>query len=120
MSAAHTVTVTLDKRSESRDVKFTCSGDRSSECHIYPDADEWEEGDGQERTPHEECWLQGWFDNDAYSYFGPDAIDDGGQEGVPLADRSGEIEFEYYQGGHGLTWWWKGGLVFPGNEETDE
>lgn len=108
MSELHTVSVEPSTLIEMPTVKFVCAGTRESECHIYPDAEEWHDEDGQERTAHDECWLQGWFDNDCYAYFGADALNDGGVYGVPNIANVGEIEFEF-EPGAGPTWWWKGG-----------
>lgn len=107
MSGMHSVVVEPDDFHGTPSVKFTCAGTRESDCHIYPDAAEWHEGDDQEHYPHDECWIQGWFDGDSYAYYGPDSLDEGGPYGVPNSARSGAIEVEY-EWGMGITWWWKG------------
>lgn len=107
MSEMHTVTVEPNTTTEIPAVKFTCAGTRESDCHIYPDAEEWHDDDGQERLAHDECWLQGWFDNDCYAYYGEDSLDGGGPDGVPNVAAAGAVEVECEPGSH-ITWWWKG------------
>lgn len=98
----HSVTVTVvDGEAK---VAFTCAGTRTSACHRYPDAEEWSEGDGQERVEHDDCWLKCWFDMGDFGafYSGPDAVDaDDGYEHPPVA-RTGAIE-AMYEGGY-ITW----------------
>lgn len=102
----HTVTVTVrdDFGEPAADVRFVCAGTRESDCHIYPDSEEWSDNDGQERAPHDECWLQGWLDNDMYEYVGDDRISDWeGSKGVPPITRTGHITAEYEWDGY-VTW----------------
>jgi len=74
-------------------VKFTCTGTRESECHNYPSGEDWDDDDGGQDVAHDECWIQGWMDNDAYLYVGPDRVEGwSGYESVPNVSRSGEIE----------------------------
>lgn len=51
---------------------FTCTADETAPCHWYPDAEEWTEGDGQERLPHTECWIGPWMDNGCAETCGPE------------------------------------------------
>lgn len=103
----HTVTVEVREGAYGENeavVSFTCSGTRDSDCHVYPDSEEWEDGDGQERVPHDECWLQGWIDNDMYDYVGDDRVLDWeGSQGVPPIARTAPITAEYEYGGY-MTW----------------
>ena len=54
-------------------IEFTCSGDETSECHQYPDCgcETWDadheaiRGPDHAAIPHERCWMQDWFDNEA-------------------------------------------------------
>lgn len=89
-------------------VSFECRGNRDSECHQYPDCDCEYRDDTHEhpRVPHDECWMQGWFDSDAgHVYDGPDGDDrddtnvprDMGQEGyiVTAFDIDGFVEWSW-------------------------
>lgn len=79
--------------------RFTCTGDRTSPCHMYPDCDcavDQVHCD-HEPAPHDECWIQGWMDAGCDIECGPD--------GEPV--RSGPInvtwggdcgEWEYAEG----------------------
>lgn len=103
----HTVTVTVDEEGLRDKVIFTCAGDETSDCHVYPDAEQWTDDvveDGYPHYAHEKCWLQDWFENDGYFYAGADGLDDGGEWGVPHTARSGPIEHEYDE--WCVTWWW--------------
>ena len=55
--------------------EFTCTGDRTSPCHVYPDCDcaflmtECTHAP----TLHDECWAEGWMtDGDCAEECGPD------------------------------------------------
>lgn len=48
-------------------IVFTCRGHQGSRCHMYPDDCEVWDDDSPGRTPHEECWMQPWFDNECTS-----------------------------------------------------
>ncbi len=76
----HTVTIHGDTITEDGDtyyenvrIEFVCAGDETSPCHQYPDCgceywdDDHETDRGPEHAPvpHEKCWMQDWFDNDA-------------------------------------------------------
>jgi hypothetical protein len=69
---------------DSATVTFQCRGDRTSPCHEYPacDCDYYEPGHAEEHPPvaHDECWLQGWFDNNGHEYAG------NGADGMEAAD----------------------------------
>jgi len=86
-------------------VTFECRGDRNSKCHQYPDCDceGWCEGHEHPSVAHDECWMQGWFDNDGHSYEGPES-NDMDECGVPrdLA-ASGQIVAQYEYDGY-LSW----------------
>ncbi|OZC55124.1 hypothetical protein CH289_07805 [Rhodococcus sp. RS1C4] len=64
MIAGHTVRITEDG------LEFTCHCDRNADCHRYPDCEceSWdadhESEYGHPPAPHDECWMQAWFDND--------------------------------------------------------
>ena len=64
---------------DSAEVTFECRNSRDDGCHQYPDCDcdYWEDGHAQEHPPvaHDDCWLQGWFDNGGHQYEGHDAED---------------------------------------------
>lgn len=85
-------------------VAFTCAGTRTSACHVYPDAEEWSEGDGQERVEHDDCWIAGWFDwgGMGASYAGVDAVDGSDLYLPPPVARTGTIDVTY-EGGY-ITW----------------
>ena len=70
-NALHTVTITGDE--EHPRIEFTCHGGIESACHNYPgcDCESWERvGHPHSIVPHDECWMQGWFDNDCISPMG--------------------------------------------------
>lgn len=54
-------------------VEFTCTGDRSSPCHVFPDnAETWSGEEAQQHgVPHETCWIQDWMDAGCAKYCGP-------------------------------------------------
>ena len=62
----HWAKITGDPRNPQ--IEFTCHGDRSAECHSYPDCDcesymlgaEFD-NQGHPFVPHDECWMQSWF-----------------------------------------------------------
>ena len=66
----HTVTITGGENDTYPRIEFVCAGDRTADCHRYPDCDceswEWDEDDHPHPyVEHEKCWMQGWFDSDA-------------------------------------------------------
>ena len=84
---------------------FVCHGDRDSDCHSYPDCDCESWGDDHEHpfVPHDECWMQGWFDNNAIEYLGVDGdVRNYGYE--PPAHRSGKITANFE--GDYIEWDW--------------
>ena len=98
----HRVTVTAQYDEEGNEltpeVEFECTNLYAS-CHFYPDCgcESWdmghfdEYGVGHERGHHDECWMQGWFDNGGHCYEGHD-YDDMGDYGIPAGmNRSGTI-----------------------------
>lgn len=111
----HHVTVTSrwDAEEEEWDeprVEFECTALYGG-CHFYPACDcDWygdhhleENGPGHERVHHDECWLQGWFDNpEGMDYIGEGAdIDWDG--GIPRGmNRSGRI---HAVGGYDTVEW---------------
>lgn len=114
----HTVTITQNYDEEvalEPTVEFACSGDATSECHMYPGPDcqceSWTySGDkttcedcGVLRIAHDECWAQAWFDNDHHEYVGADA-DESGDYGLPTGSRSGSVNLDFT--GERLDWTW--------------
>ncbi|WP_084969438.1 hypothetical protein [Prescottella equi] len=68
--STHLHTVTITGTDEQPRIEFTCHGDRNSECHSYPDCEceSWNRDDHPHPfAPHDECWMQPWFDNDCTS-----------------------------------------------------
>lgn len=83
--------------------RFECQGSASAACHIYPacDCESWNDdhakdyGPGHEPVQQDECWLQGWFDNDAAVYAGEDATDMR-DNGLPdTLCQEGAIEYSF-------------------------
>lgn len=65
----HTVTITHRDGETLPRIEFRCAGDRTAECHRYPDCgcESWGSDEDEHPHPfveHGECWMQGWFDND--------------------------------------------------------
>lgn len=94
----HTVTVTGrqgdDDTWEEPEVTFICTEAPGVGCRLYPDCDceSWDDSHDHPRVPQNECWMQGWFENDGHSYIGKDADDMGGENGLPEGmNRSGPI-----------------------------
>lgn len=88
-------------------LKFECRGNRTAECHQYPESCGCESFPcGHPYISHEQCWMQDWFDSNCVSYAGED--NDDMQEGCLPRDvtRSGPIttswEDEY------VEWEWAG------------
>ena len=108
----HTVTVIPETGLDPEDpgiptVTFTCTAGRTDDCHIYADGEDWEEPDAV-RTEHDECWAQGWFDNDDYTYAASGDWNFQGPSGVPNAARTGPVVVEFDWIGEGCTWTWEG------------
>lgn len=63
--AVHTVAITIDPVTGRPRITFACHGDRTTECHHYPDlsACECESTCPHPRIDHAQCWMQGWFDH---------------------------------------------------------
>lgn len=81
-------------------VTFQCRGVRTSKCHQYPDCDceSWDDTHEHPHVPHDECWMEGWFDNDGHSYEGDDA-DDMQECGVPTNLAAwGQVAVHYEDG----------------------
>jgi hypothetical protein len=79
-------------------VRFECPW-KYGACHFYPTCDceqlsedhYQEHGPGHERVWHEECWMQGWFDNGGTQYEGED-YDDTNDSCLPNGmNREGRI-----------------------------
>lgn len=68
--ADHLHTVEITGTVDDPRIKFTCHGDNTAPCHLYPacDCEFWdsdhEEEYGHPDIPHDECWMQGWFNED--------------------------------------------------------
>ena len=103
----HHVTVTAQYRADGTEltpnVKFECRTEAGTGCRVYPacECESWDDnhgddhGDGHEPVPHEECWLQGWFDGPSHCYAGDDN-DDMGDYGLPRGmNRSGPVDVTY-------------------------
>lgn len=101
-ATAHYVTVTSPDSEgwESQTVKFECRGDRSSDCHRYPDCacEAWGQDHPHPKVVHDECWVKSWFDGDSHAYDGEDRDEMNGDWGIPAGmNRSGAVttSFEY-------------------------
>lgn len=118
MTHPHTVTVNtrLDDEGTEDEVRvvdsvvFTCTAPADGDCRTCPDCDceswQWDtmtgaigpdgiempthDIHGHERIPGRECWLIGWFQNNAAIYNGADRSDTR-DDGIPAVDRSGPI-----------------------------
>lgn len=57
--------VTITERDGAPAIEFTCRGDETSDCHLYPDCgcETWGEFHEHPKVSHAECWLKMWFDN---------------------------------------------------------
>lgn len=99
----HRVTVKHDRDGDGEvtntDITFECLGDRTSPCHSYPDCgcDEWSEEHVKEHAnvPHDECWLQDWFDDGSC---GEECYDHGDHKyhfASDLPEQSGPIKFDW-------------------------
>ena len=102
----HTVTVTpRPDPDDYRDpfVEFTCAATPDAPCRNYPDKEQWGDND-PDAYPRDECWAQGWFDNDDYTYAASGDWNFQGPSGVPNAARTGPITITY-EGDH-ITWEW--------------
>lgn len=78
----HTVDITGDE--DSPRIDFTCHGDRTAECHSYPDCkcETWIRGDHEHPfAPHDDCWMKSYFDN----------ADQGGVDPMPEFLAEGDI-----------------------------
>lgn len=80
-------------------VTFECRAEPATACRLYPacGCEYWDDnhaadhGEGHERVPRDECWLQGWFDSPCHCYDGEE-YDDMGDWGLPAGfNRSGRI-----------------------------
>lgn len=71
----HLHTVRITGPAEHPTLKFTCHGGRDAECHSYPacECPNWGSDHEHPFVPHDECWMQSWFDN----------ADNGGAEPMP-------------------------------------
>ncbi|MFI6215673.1 hypothetical protein ACIBCD_27085 [Nocardia brasiliensis] len=86
-------------------IEFTCRGDRTAECHSYPDCEcaSWdtdhEEQYGHPAVAHDQCWMQEWFQNeDTHPYWEtlPDFDYRPGMSGPVTASFDSEcVEWEF-------------------------
>lgn len=125
--------MSLSDRPNPRDVhvRFACSAPEDGPCRTYPPiasgcaCEVWSECDdhlpsdeggcgldesapthdrsGHLFEPGQECWVQGWFDNDGHQYIGRDA-DDMHDNSVPGVARTGEIDVSF--DGDYVEWEW--------------
>jgi len=100
----HTLTVKMAEADEDgwrpvepESLAFTCTAPPDAECRTYPhcDCESWERAGDADQYGHplvsgQECWLQGWFENNGVEYTGPDAVD-----GHPPTERTGAINHEF-------------------------
>ena len=98
----HFVTVTAqfdqDGTELNPDVKFECRGDKSSDCHRYPDCDceSWGDDHSHPKIVHDDCWIKDWFDADCHAYDGDDRDEMNGDWGIPAGmNRSGEVKTSF-------------------------
>lgn len=109
--AVHFVTVTSNGEDMPATVKFECRGNRDSKCHSYPncECEYWDDEHEQEHpfVQHDECWMQGWFDNNMHVYDGPDGYDMRDNCVPDGMNRSGEISACYDLDGF-VEWQFKG------------
>jgi hypothetical protein len=107
----HYVTVTPGRadedgwRYEEAAVKFECRGNQDSKCHSYPacECEYWDDDHEHPFVKHDECWMQGWFDNAAHVYEGPDR-NDMDDNCVPRdMQRSGAVSASYEYDGY-VSW----------------
>ncbi|WP_029923897.1 hypothetical protein [Nocardia otitidiscaviarum] len=80
----HLHTATITGTEDRPRIEFRCAGDRTAECHQYPDCrcESWVRGEHEHPfVSHDECWLVSWFDN----------ADDGGVEPMPEYLSEGDI-----------------------------
>lgn len=97
----------VDYDANTQEAVFSCAGDRSSECHNYPDdAESWMDEDREAFVPHDKCWMFDWFDNHAVEYTGDDVVeaDDSYGNGVPATSRTGLITAGF--SGDYIEWDW--------------
>ncbi|MFG1794244.1 hypothetical protein [Nocardia sp. NPDC049149] len=105
MTSLHTVVITGDE--DAPQIQFTCHGDRTSECHSYPDCqcETWIRGNHEHPfAPHDDCWMKSFFDNADSGGVAPPPeclADDGvelGASGPIEAHFNGEyIEWEFIE-----------------------
>jgi hypothetical protein len=106
----HHVTVTPSTEYRPPSAQFECRGDITSPCHRYPDCEceSWDvdHDENHPATPHDECWMTGWFESEnGATYDGPDGYDMN-DNGLPNdMDRSGPIQAHYDLEGF-VSWKW--------------
>lgn len=82
--------------------KFTCKGDRTSQCHQYPPIsmgmETWGEADRDLFVPHDECWVEPWMNGGCATLCAPDG--EPVQSGPITVTFNGDcVEWEYtYEG----------------------
>lgn len=80
--------------------QFECRGDKTSPCHQYPncDCESWSKGHEHPYVPHDECWMQGWFENEGGTVYEGEEYDEYNIQGLPSdMDRSGPIVASFQQ-----------------------
>lgn len=110
-SKHHTVTLTREVADEGTEdefvdvhVAFTCTAGEDAGCRRYPDFCDCEffivdkndpdhDTGGHVILNGQECWLKGWFDNDAVFYVGDDASHL--EHRAPLIEKTGRIKVEF-------------------------
>lgn len=123
----HTVAVVVETDEDGprvSAVNFTCTAPADASCRTYPscDCEIFTECDdpvlhaedehtetarhdysGHPYRSHQECWVQGWFDNGGAIYAGPDA---GGMrdDQVPAVVRTGHVAVSFMEDYVEWTW----------------
>ena len=103
MSGEHYVTVTAAPADEDgwrppALVEFECRGNRDSKCHQYPDCDceGWDDEHEHLFVPHNECWVQGWFDSEYGAVYDGEDADDMDESCVPRdMTKAGPVTVSY-------------------------
>ena len=99
MSDNVTHTITITGNGGLLKAEFTCHGDKNATCHQYPacECETWNEDHPHPTVPHDECWMQGFFDNGSTdpmdSTAGPETLTEAGYK----AGMSGEIKTYFCQ-----------------------
>lgn len=79
--------------------RFTCTGGRTSPCHLYPpdhaEVETWGEADRGMFVPHDDCWMKSWMEDAG-------CAETCGPDGEPV--RSGPITITITWNGECLEW----------------